>query len=347
MIIDCSSGKCVISKPGSEFDTLVFSFLNEWNAPSETVNVKTSGSTGIPKIFPIEKVRMVTSAQMTCQFLALKPNNVALLCLPVDYISGKMMVVRAIVAGLKLMVQEPTIKPLQHLSYPVDFCAMTPLQVENSLDKIHLIKKLIIGGAAVSDNLKNKIFKFLGESNNTMIFETYGMSETLSHIALKQIYPLSEVYFTTLDGVEISLDERGCLVIDAPELNPQILKTNDLVELKNESRFRFIGRVDNVINSGGAKIFPEELEALAKSIIEREIVFASIKDETFGEKLVTVIEGEKSKWIKEKILGLPYQKSFHKPKDVIFISQLPRTPNGKIDRLKLQEIINDTDLENK
>lgn len=217
---------------------------------------------------------------------------------------------------------------------------MTPLQVENSLDKLHLIKNLIIGGAAVSETLKKKISRTLKISKSqTKIFETYGMSETLSHIALREIFPNQENWFTVFGGVEISLDERDCLKIFAPQLNSEVLQTNDLVEINNKKQFRFLGRLDNVINSGGAKIFPEELEKLVKQNIPNEAVFLGIDDEKLGQKLILIIEGEIDDDLKSKIYNLEFQKSFHKPKDIIFVQQIPRTPNGKVNRLELKKLI--------
>ena len=326
----------------NDFERDVLKFIEDWRTDSQYVTVKTSGSTGTPKIFEVEKSKMVNSARMTCDFLGLKEGDTALLCLPVDYISGKMMVVRSMVSMLKLDIIEPSLKPLDNLAKPVDFCAMTPLQVENSLDKIYLVKNLIIGGAAVSEALKKKIFKIFEEKeglDKNRIFETFGMSETLSHIALKEIYPKNEDFFTVMDGVEISRDERGCLNILAPKLNSKTLKTNDLVEIKNDRQFRFLGRIDNVINSGGAKIFPEELESLAKKIIENEIVFLGVPDEVLGERLVAVVESMDDESLKQKILNLNYQKTFHKPKEIIFKEKIPRTPNGKVNRMALKSEI--------
>jgi O-succinylbenzoic acid--CoA ligase len=218
---------------------------------------------------------------------------------------------------------------------------MTPLQVENSLDKLHLIKNLIIGGAAVSESLKTKITQTLQFSNSpTRIFETYGMSETLSHIALKQIFPLAEDYFTVFENVTISKDERGCLKIFAPNLNAEVLQTNDLVDIRPDNKqFRFLGRIDNVINSGGAKIFPEQLESLVKKKIPNEVVFLGLNDESLGQKLILVIEGEETKDLIGKISAMPFEKNFHKPKEIIFIEKIPRTPNGKINRIELTKII--------
>lgn len=324
----------------TEFENKIKAFLKEWFSETQTVQVQTSGSTGTPKVFDIEKKKMIASAEMTCNFLDLVEGDSALICLPIEYISGKMMVVRSIVRKMKLIVNNPTTQPLIDIDCKVDFCAMTPLQVENSLDKLYLIKNLIIGGAAVSENLKKKIFQRSHELKGSQrIFETYGMSETLSHIALKQIFPDPEDFFTTFKNVEISTDERGCLKIFAPHLNTEVLQTNDLVEIKNDNQFRFLGRIDNVINSGGAKIFPEQLEALVKKEIPYEVVFLGLEDETLGQKLILVIEGQESQEIIDNIATLPFEKSFHRPKEIIFKEKIPRTPNGKINRIELKNTL--------
>ena len=342
MILDFSKNINIESLfPENEFEEKVISFLQDWFSDSETVSVQTSGSTGIPKVFEIEKKRMLNSAKMTCDFLGLKEGDTALLCLPVQYISGKMMLVRAIERKLKVIISVPSSAP--EISENVEFCAMTPLQVQNSLDKIHFIKNLIIGGAAVSEKLKNEISTTLQFSNSpTRIYETYGMSETLSHIALKQISPVQENYFTILNDVEISVDERNCLKIFAPKLNPEILQTNDIVELLNEKQFKFLGRFDNVINSGGVKIFAEELESLVKKHIDRDLVFLGKPDETLGEKLILVIEGKNEEHLKSKIYNLEFPSKFHIPKEVLFLEKFPRAENGKVLRKELLKIIFDT-----
>ena len=307
------------------------------------MKIQTSGSTGAPKIFEIEKGRMRHSANRTCDVLDLKAGDSALLCLPVDYISGKMMIVRAIERKLKLVVKTPSAKPLEDLMGEIDFCAMSPLQVENSLHKIHLIKNLIIGGAAVSESLKTKIkLSLAGDlqlTTDNHIYETYGMSETLSHIALKQIYPVEEEYFKVLKGVEISLDERNCLQIFAPDLNPALLKTNDLVEITNDNEFKFLGRIDNIINSAGLKIQPEKLENLVKKEVGNEVAFVGIEDEILGQKLVLVIEGVESSALNQKLGTVEYPTKNHQPKEIIFIAKFPRIPNGKVNRKELLNLI--------
>lgn len=341
MIIDFS--KILETKPNAinEFETKVLNFINEWNSDKKTVKIQTSGSTGKPKILDIEKSKMLNSAKMTCDFLTLEKGNSALLCLPVEYISGKMMIVRSILKNLKLHISEPSLRPLKNLNENIDFCAMTPLQVENSLDKLYLIKNLIIGGASISQNLREKIqmLKTENQMSEIKIFETYGMSETLSHIALKQIFPNPKNEFTIFDEIEISLDKRGCLCIFAPKLNSEILQTNDLVKIINKKQFCFLGRIDNVINSGGAKIFPEELENLVKAEIPNEAVFLGIDDQKLGQKLVLIIEGKTDENLKSKISNLKFQKSFHKPKEIVFVEKIPRTETGKVSRIQLKELI--------
>lgn len=321
----------------TDFENKVLNLIVEWYSSSETVEVQTSGSTGVPKVLNVEKKRMRHSAMMTCNFLGLQEGDSALVCLPVEYISGKMMIVRALERKLKLHVVNPSAKPLKELEQRVDFCAMSPLQVENSLDKIHLIKNLIIGGAQVSESLKHKISKNIPESSTSRIFETYGMSETLSHIALKQIYPEAEECFTVMDGVKISQDGRACLEIAAPSLTPSLLHTNDVVELQGPNRFKFVGRADNIINSGGLKIQPEQVESILRQYLDAEAVVGGVPDILLGQKLVVVVEGENTSEIKSGLIeafkGIRTALSKnHVPKDVMFLSTFPRLPNGKINR---------------
>ncbi|MDH6250977.1 O-succinylbenzoic acid--CoA ligase [Chryseobacterium sp. H1D6B] len=334
MVIDFNNLRINNLDCKTDFEKKIKKFLEEWFSKGETVKVQTSGSTGTPKVFEIEKNKMLNSAAMTCNFLELKEGNTALLCLPVEYISGKMMIVRSLERKLQLIITDPSLKPIENLEAEVDFCAMTPLQVENSMDKLHLIKNLIIGGASVSESLKKR---FSGLTTN--IYETYGMSETLSHIALKQLNPQAEEYFTAFDNVSISKDDRGCLKISAPSVNTEMLQTNDLVDIKDENQFRFLGRIDNVINSGGAKIFPEALEALIKKEIVNEVVFLGVKDESLGQKLILVIEGRETDDIMKKISEIQFEMRFHKPKEIIFIDKIPRTPNGKVNRKELLDLI--------
>ncbi|MHA6697052.1 AMP-binding protein [Chryseobacterium sp. A301] len=329
--------------PKTKFEQKTIAFVEEWFSSSKEVEVQTSGSTGIPKVLKVNKDKMLNSAKMTCDFLDLHRGDTALLCLPLEYISGKMMVVRSLERGLTLTIADPSLRPLENLKKRIGFCAMTPLQVENSLHAISKVQKLIIGGAGVSESLKKKLHEVLssekntGEEELTIIYETYGMSETLSHIALKQLYPVEQDYFTLFDGIEVKLDSRGALLINAPKVSDELIQTNDLVELIAKDKFRFLGRTDNVINSGGAKIRPEELESLVKRQVPREVVFVGVKDDVLGEKLVLVVEGEESSEIRAQIEHTPFEKNFHRPKAVLFAQKIPRTSNGKISRPLLKK----------
>ena len=335
MILDFSSSDTLLQFE-EKLPEFIVLFLKNWFSDSKFMKLQTSGSTGTPKILDVEKDKMLNSAKMTCDFLGLKEGNTALLCLPTEYISGKMILVRAIERRMKLLIQTPSLFPLENITKEIDFCAMTPLQVQNSLDKIHYIKKLIIGGASISESLKQQLIQ---KNPQTKIYETYGMSETLSHIALKSISPKREEYFRVLDGIKISQDQRGCLVINAPLLNDKILITNDLIKLKNKREFNFLGRIDNIINSGGIKISPESLEDWIKKFIPNELVFIGIPDINLGEKLVLVLEGKEDLNLKSHILQLPFEKKYLKPKEIIFIEKIPRTPNNKIDRLGLKNLL--------
>ena len=324
-----------------DFKEKIAIFCEDWFSTKPTISVQSSGSTGRSKKMDVFKEKMFNSAKMTCDFLNLKPGYSALLALPVEYISGKMMLVRAFEREMKLLIADPSLYPLRNLTRNVDFCALSPLQVENSLSQLKWIKTLIIGGAAVSESLKRKIYTILDKENSdTIIYETYGMTETLSHVALKQIYPISEDFFTAMDGVKISVDDRGCLIINAPLLNDTILQTNDVVKLIDNKSFVFLGRQDFIINSGGVKINPENLEKFVKMHLENEVVFSAKKDELLGQKLILYIENRNwdvdvQERLKEKIDHLPFEKSFYKPKEIIFLQKIPRTENGKIDRLQL------------
>ena len=328
----------------SDFEKKVIFFCEDWSSTSKTLSVQTSGSTGTPKKMEIEKSKMAFSANATCDFLQLKEKCTALLVLPIDYIAGKMMVVRAMEKKMKLHVVSPSLNPLSQLTVPIDFCALTPLQVENSLDKLYLIKNLIIGGAAVSENLKIKIQNTLSQHSENRVFETFGMTETLSHIALKEISPKNEDFFTAFDGIYLSKDHRDCLTIIAPNLCNDILQTNDVVEFVSENQFKFLGRADFIINSGGAKIHPEDLEKKLKTILEIELVFIGLKDDYLGEKLVLVLEkstvnSEEQQIFIDAVVQFPFEKSFHQPKEIFFVEKLPRTENGKINRNALKQLI--------
>ena len=340
-------------------------FFSEWNNDSDRVLVHTSGSTGKPKPMMVEKKRMLNSARITCDFLGLKPGDSALLCMSLDYIAGKMVVVRSIERHLHLISVSPSGHPLKDINEEITFAAMVPMQVYNTLqvpeerERLTHIRHLIIGGGAIDASLEKELQALPG---NITIWSTYGMTETLSHIALRRINGAeASEWYQPFDSVKISQTEEGCLVIDAPQVCAETLVTNDIVEIesyiynkvekhdkveKNEVveklRFRIKGRKDNVICSGGIKIQIEEVEALLKPHLEKPFMLAKKKDEKFGEIAVLLTEDEDLKKVEATIRRLLSGKSddsnksseskSHKywiPREFRYVEHLPLTETGK------------------
>ncbi len=306
-------------KEGEDFEKPVGDFLLDWFDSKDYIEMQTSGTTGTPKSITVSKQAMVNSALATGDFFDLQPGEKALHCLPVKYVAGKMMLVRAMILGFDLDFVAPSSHPLQNNETDYDFVAMVPLQAQNSIPELKKVKKMIVGGAAVNKTLEKQLLKL-----PTMVYETYGMTETITHIAARK---LGDKAFTVLPHVNISYDDRNCLVIHALRISDEVIITNDMVELLNENQFIFLGRMDNVINSGGIKLIPEQIEhKLAHKIHERFFV-ASKPDAELGEKLLLVIEGES--YSLEDTLYEDLDK-YEKPKEVVFVSKFKETTTGKI-----------------
>ena len=329
-------------------------FLDTWHSPSETLLVHTSGSTGTPKPMLVEKRRMFNSAKITCDFLGLKPGDAALLCMSLDYIAGKMMVVRSLERGLKLISVKPSGHPLSAESLKnandaawkqgITFAAMVPMQVYNTLqvpeerERLTHIKHLIIGGGAIDSALEAELRSLSGD---IAIWSTYGMTETLSHIALRRINGKeASEWYQPFDSVKVSQTEEGCLVIDAPLVCKQPLVTNDIVEIQpyiynkvcaEGVRFRIKGRKDNVICSGGIKIQIEEVENLLKPHLQKPFMLAKKKDEKFGEIAVLLTEDGDLKKVEATVRRLlsDNSKKYWIPREYIHVESLPLTETGK------------------
>ena len=322
------SGK--ISTDQSKIWNDVNQFISEWYSTNIEMDLKTSGSTGKPKSISVKKDWMQNSAELTRKTFGLKKGDSALLCMPMKYVAGKMMVVRALELGLDLKVVEPSSNPLKNMDEIIDFAAMVPFQLENSLNDLDQVKTLIVGGGQVSPKLVEKL-----QIESTQVYETYGMTETLTHVAIKPLNgPNISDLFRALDGIHFEKDDRGCLAIHASALNPVPIVTNDLVELIDENSFRWLGRFDNVINSGGIKIIPEVVEAKLLSIIPNNRFFINGEsDESLGEKVVLVVEGN--------VIEISFDslEKFEKPKEIYFISEFLETESGKIRRGETLKII--------
>ena len=333
-------------KEGENYEISIGEFLLELLKDTATITVSTSGSTGKPKATIVEKQFMVNSALATGNFFNLSAGSTALHCLPSDFIAGKMMLVRALVLGLELYCIAPTTKILDKDSRCYDFAAMLPMQLEASLQYINYIKKLIVGGVSISNNLKRKI-----QNKTTKIFETYGMTETLTHIAVK---PINHIYdscntsilravdkerfikpsnvFRVLPDVAMSIDERGCLIINAPKVSRELVVTNDLVRMLSDKEFEWLGRYDNIINSGGVKLIPEEIEAKLIPLFDLRYFVAGLPDGRLGQKVVLIIEGTINlKQLIGKITALRTIHKFQIPKEIHCVSKFIET-NGKVHR---------------
>jgi O-succinylbenzoic acid--CoA ligase len=267
----------------------IVQFLQLWFDSPEYVEQKTSGSTGTPKRIRLLKETMLRSAGMTNAFLGLNEQSVSLLCLPASYIAGKMMLVRAIAGNYTLIAVEPSANPFEGKKYPpLDFTAITPYQLVHSAKALSKFKisNIIVGGSQVTPEMEKLI-----SSWPMRVFETFGMTETASHIALRRLNGVERSnYFHTLEGVELSLDKRGCLVIQAPHLTKEQLITNDLAELKDAHTFRWLGRIDRVINTGGVKIFAEQVERKLQTLLSKPHFIAGMPNEALGQQVALVIE---------------------------------------------------------
>lgn len=326
-------------KEGRKFEQDIGEFLLDWIDDTDFIIVHTSGSTGQPKAIKIKKQAMVNSAIATGNFFNLKPGSTALHGLPTQFIAGKMMMVRALVLGLKLDCIAP--KSVLNFNHKKNyaFCAMVPLQLENSLNHINNIQHLIIGGAPVSERLKSDV-----QNLKTNIYETYGMTETVTHIAVKKLNntPFSgqkrgEPYFKTLPNISISQDERDCLVIDAVQLSETKIITNDVVKLHAKDAFEWLGRYDNIINSGGVKLAPEQIEAKLQGKIQGRFFIASETHSTLGEQLILVLEN-KSNDIDSAVFS--ELEKFEKPKKIYNVITFIETKSGKINRKETLKTIN-------
>ncbi len=314
-------------------------FLEEWNNQNERILVHTSGSTGTPKPLWVEKRRMEASARITCDFLGLRDGDITLLCMPLDYIAGKMVVVRSLVRKMQLIAVDPTSHPLSEEHGRIDFAAMVPLQVWNSLqveaerERLKVIGNLIIGGGAIDDQLAEALRSF-----PNAVWSTYGMTETLSHIALRRLSgPDASEWYAPFDGVGVSLSDDQCLVIDAPHVCEQTLVTNDIAELRSHpqsqrTEFRILGRRDNVVCSGGLKIQMEEAERLLRPHLHDAFLVTKCPDVSLGEAVVLLTEG---------IVDDPLRQLCHRvlpphwaPRHYVHVDRIPQTETGKPARAK-------------
>lgn len=333
-----------VEESRSAFEETTFAFIKAWLSGEEHFQLRTSGSTGEPKSISITRSQMVASARRTATRIDLQKESTALVCIDTKYIGGKMMLARALTFGLPIMAVEPTANPL--IKIPVDKCvqftAFVPYQVTAVLESKHPhllnnLDKILIGGAPLNAVIRQQLDRFQCEC-----YETYGMTETVSHIALRLLNTnRKQQYFEVLPGVKVSQDDRGCLVVSADFL-PKTIVTNDLVELVGSGRFLWLGRWDTVINSGGVKVIPEKIEKELEKIFDENnlnvrFFIAAMPDEKLGHKIVLVLEGVQisSELLNRSLRALKTAVSpFEFPKEVYTIPEFVLTETQKIDRIQ-------------
>ena len=327
-----------------KFEKMTFDdFLKEWNSNCPTLTIQTSGSTGKPKRIIVEKARMLASARMTCDTLNLKKGDTALLCMPLEYIAGKMMAIRSIEREMKLICIPPCSNPLRPLIGPaehIDFAAFVPLQIAKILEHeeekslLAQIGTVLIGGGTIDKHIEDELKNFPNQ-----IYATYGMTETLSHIALRHISGESaSPWYTPMPQVHVELSEEHTLIITAQHLSITSLKTNDIAELNDKGQFRILGRIDNIINTGGIKIQIEDIENLLQKTELTDFLITSVPDKTFGEAIVLLTLPQSTNKIESAITTLP---KYWKPKHIIEIQEIPLTETGKPNRAKAKIIANE------
>lgn len=311
----------------------LYLFLNEWFDASPIITVHTSGSTGVPKELVVRKDRMMQSARLTCEFLNLQAGDTALLCMNLRYIGAMMMVVRSLVAGLNLVVRPASGHPLSDVEVPLKFAAMVPLQVYNTLrvpaerKRLEHTDILIIGGGAVDDSLEAEL-----KTIPIAAYSTYGMTETLSHIALRRLNgeAASKCYYP-FPSVELSLSAENTLIVKAPLICDDVLQTNDIACLCSDGGFTIAGRKDNVINSGGIKIQAEEMENRLQPFIPVPFAVTAVPDPCLGQALTLLIAGKPDiKELENKLQAV--LETYYRPKHIFITELIPQTENGKIDR---------------
>tara|TARA_B100000497_G_scaffold127466_1_gene169374 strand:- start:921 stop:1967 length:1047 start_codon:yes stop_codon:yes gene_type:complete len=325
--------KSQYSSNREKWENEYWEFIASWLNEDDYIMVYTSGSTGKPKRIRLSKEKMLVSARMTVIFFGLVKGDSALLCLSPRHIGGMMMIVRAFYAKLDLYILAPSANPLMDCSEKFKFAAFVPYQVSTILretsDKIKNIDQILIGGGEVSIALEKSL-----ESLQLNIYSSFGMTETISHFALRKIG--ANKNYICLPDISISQSSNGCMIIHAPQLHDEAIHTKDLIELNSSCSFLWLGRSDFAIESGGSKIIPEQIEEKLRPFIKERFFISSMKHKQLNNQIILIIEGA-SHELNEKIFG--GLEKYHRPKQVFFIRQFKAAANGKIDRIASRKLL--------
>lgn len=309
--------------------------FEKWFDHELDFEVKTSGSTGRPKIIRLTKSNMRKSASLTISTFGLHSFNTLLLCLPLSSIAGIMMLVRSIVLNSDLVVSRPKANPFNDLpkDIDIDFTAITPYQAKKSKEQLRVIPKIIIGGAPISEHLEEGLLNAVDETKNEL-FQTYGMTETITHIAVRKLNHHGDKVFKALEGISFSTDERSCLRIKAKHLGNSSFQTNDIVQVNIDNSFEYLGRYDEIINSGGVKINPQKVENKLSSVINERFFITAEENDDFGQIAILVVESKKSKSYYEELLNTNDFDPYHKPKKVYTLAEFKTSHTNKIDKIQ-------------
>ncbi len=307
-------------------------FVEQWRDGSATVDAHTSGSTGAPKAIKLLKADMRISAEATNRFFAVDSGSLLACPLSESYIAGKMMVVRAEISGARLVMEEPSRTPLSApLGRDVDLAAIVPQQIEGLIKSPNRFRHIIVGGGPVSP-VEERMALEHSRLTGAQWWMTYGMTETCSRVALRRFG--GELY-ECLPGITVATDSRGCLVISSEGSSWSSVTTNDLAQLVSPRSFRWLGRIDNVVISGGKKLHPELIEPqIAPIVAGRPFFLTGRSSDRWGEELVMVMEGELSPREVESLFQKIKDTLSHDsaPKAIIQKKQLRRTYSGKLIR---------------
>lgn len=325
----------------SEFEKETITFIQHWLSGQLHFQFQTSGSTGKPKRVVFTRNQLQLSALRSIDTFKLKSGQTNFACMNTAFVAGIMMLVRAMIGKLNLVIESPVANPLATIdnSISIDFCAISPIQAKTILDetphKLDQVKTLLIGGAEINTRLEKQL-----QEVKTNIYHSYAMTETLTHVALRKVNGKvkSDIYHA-MRGVSFLTDDRGCLIVNDKVLGIESLITNDKVEFVDKKSFKWIGRYDNVINSGGIKIQVNEIEEeiqrfFADLGIRNVFSILSLPDEKLNNKLILLIE-QNEKEIDEKNILILLKKSlpkYHNPKAIKQVQELYLTKSGKIDR---------------
>lgn len=350
MLFYSNEGDILNTDTANNYYKKVLNIVDEWNSGKLDFEIKTSGSTGTPKKIKLHRKDILASVELTKNAFDLSEYNLFYCCLNIETIGGLMMLFRSQVLKSEFLVVEPSSKPFEklgNLEYLLNqkrgevFFAFVPMQLQNMLEDhksmqlLRTAKTILVGGASISPELKHQIYE-----SELPVYETYGMTETISHIALKNLYEGDE-NFKVLEGVEIKTNAQNCLMIKSPSTADLWIETNDIVEIIDKNSFKLLGRIDNVINSGGVKIQLEKIEEIINenTILKERFFCFGIPDEKLGQKLVLVVESKEKKVSKEQLSSI--LSKFETPKEIYFVEKFSETSSSKVDKRKtIDEILN-------